>query len=87
MVFSRVWLFTTLVLFSVTKVKTLHYGVCEQGHYLMSGWINLAFFLLVLLVGPGVHRQSLLPPMKSETHKVMFLGTNVDLFFFFCSKI
>lgn len=30
---------------------------------LVSGWIDLAFFLLVLFVCPGVHSQSLLPPI------------------------
>lgn len=30
---------------------------------LVSGWIDFAFFLLVLFVCPGVHSQSLLPPI------------------------
>lgn len=35
----------------------------SRARLLVSGWINLAFFLLVLFVCPGVHSQSLLPPI------------------------
>lgn len=44
--------------------QTSQRRACERGPYLVSGGIHLAFLLLVLLVGPGVHGQSLLPPAK-----------------------
>lgn len=49
--------------------KLLHYWVCEHGYYLVSLWINLAFFLVILFVGPGIHSQSLLPTKKKKTFK------------------
>lgn len=49
--------------------KLPHYWVCEHGHYLVSLWINLAFFLMILLVGPGIHSQSLLPTTKTNKQK------------------
>lgn len=43
----------------------------------MSGWINLALFLLVLFVGPGVYSQGLLPPTTNSQSVV--IGTqNTD---------
>lgn len=43
----------------------------------MSGWIDLALFLLVLFVGPGVYSQSLLPPVDNfftlSPYEVLFL--------------
>lgn len=55
-------------------------GHCDLGRarLLVSGWINLAFFLLVLLVGSGVHSQSLLPPVDDfftlSPDEVLFVG-------------
>lgn len=49
----------------------------SEKHYLLSGRINLAFLLLVLLVGSGVDRQSLLPSTKSQSVDPTIL--NVDL--------
>lgn len=44
---------------------------------LVSGWINLALFLLVLFVGPGVYSQGLLPPVDNfftlSPYEVLFL--------------
>lgn len=51
---ARLW-----VPIHVLSGKTLSWSYST----LVSGWINLAFFLLVLFVCPGVHSQSLLPPI------------------------
>lgn len=55
-------------------------GHCHLGRawLLVSGRINLAFLLLVLLVCPRVHRQSLLPPVDDfftlSPDEVLFVG-------------